>query len=110
MEKIAFIDLQFHKKTKSSDFFQDILKKEFDVDVFYENEIKKCIKSNYEKYIYRQVAPDFIDLLKIKDKQIIFIPMYDTTPVNKLAWERFKCFKFKIICFCKKMYDFFNEM
>ena len=43
MEKIAFIDLQFHKKTKSSDFFQDILKKEFDVDVFYENEIKKFI-------------------------------------------------------------------
>lgn len=110
MKKIAFIDLEFHKKTKSSIFFQDILKKTYDIDFFNENEVSKCLKNNYEKYIYWQVIPDFLDLIKIKDKQIIFIPMYDWLALNKIARERYKCFNIRIICFCKKVYNFFSRM
>jgi hypothetical protein len=77
MKNIAFIDLEFHKKTKSSIFFQEILKKHFNVSLFYENERKKYLNSNLDKYIFRQVIPDFLDLIKLKNKQIIFIPMYD---------------------------------
>lgn len=116
MDKIAFIDLWFHKKTKSSIFFQDILKKYFDISVFYEdsvfylNETKKYINWNYDKYVFWQVIPNFLDLIKIKDKEIILIPMYDGLPLYKISWERYKCFKIKIICFCRKVYDFFNDM
>lgn len=35
MKKILFVDHDFHKKTRSSDFFMDILKKRFEVELFY---------------------------------------------------------------------------
>lgn len=110
MKNIAFIDLEFHKKTKSSIFFQEILKKHFNVSLFYENERKKYLNSNLDKYIFRQVIPDFLDLIKLKNKQIIFIPMYDWLALSKIAWERYKCFNIKIVCFCKKVYEFFTDM
>ena len=77
MDDTAFIDLEFHKKTKSSIFFQEILKRHFNLSLFYENERKEYLNRNYDKYIFRQVIPDFLDLIKLKDKQIIIIPMYD---------------------------------
>lgn len=110
MKKIAFIDLNFHKKTKSSIFFQDILSKHFNLNVYYENEREKYINDKFDKYIFWQVIPDFLDLIKIKNKEIILIPMYDSTPINKLAWERYKCFKIRIVCFCKKLYNFFSNI
>ena len=110
MDDIAFIDLKFHKKTKSSIFFQDILKKHLKVSLFYEDERRNYINGNFDKYIFWQVIPDFLDLIKLKNKQIIFIPMYDGLALNKIAWERYKCFNIKIVCFCKKVYDFFTDM
>jgi len=110
MENIAFIDLEFHKKTKSSDFFQDILSVYFKINVFYENERKKYLNKNFDKYIFWQVIPDFLDLIKLKNKQIIFIPMYDGVVLHKIAWERYKCFNIKIVCFCKKVYEFFTDI
>ncbi len=110
MKNIAFIDLKFHKKTKSSIFFQDILGEHFNVNLFYEDERKKYIKESFAKYIFWQVIPDFLDLIKLKNKQIVFIPMYDGLALNKIVRERYKCFNIKIVCFCKKVYDFFAGM
>ena len=109
MEKIAFIDIEFHKKTKSSVFFQKILSEYFDVDIFYENEKSRYINNNYKTLIFWQWIPDFLDLIKIRDKKIILIPMYDAMPLNRIAWNRYKKFNIKVVCFCKKVYDFFKE-
>ena len=106
MWKLAFIDLEFHKKTKSSDFFKDILKEKYDVDVFYE----EFPKWDYDVYLYWQAKPSYFDLIKLKNKTIIFCPMYDDTPLIKFFWKRFVNLDMKIICFSRKLYDFFKSM
>lgn len=108
MEKIAFIDLKFHKKTWSSVFYQTILSKYFDVDVFYEDEKEKYMNGNYNTLMFVQVIPDFLDLIKIRNKNIILVPVYDAMPLNRIAWERYRKIGVKIICFCRKEYDFFK--
>ena len=70
MKNIAFIDLKFHEKTKSSIFFQEILKKHFNVSVFYEDERKKYVNRIFDKYIFRQVIPDFFDFYNRFSKKI----------------------------------------
>ena len=109
MEKIAFIDFKFHKKTWSSIFYQTILSKYFDVDVFYENEKEKYMNDNYKILMFCQVIPDFLDLIKIRDRKIILVPVYDSMTLSKLSRDRYKKIGVKVICFCKKEYDFFKS-
>ncbi|QXZ80905.1 glycosyltransferase [Rhizobium sp. L51/94] len=78
---IAFLDHPFHKKTKSSNFFIDILSKEFDVHVFYlEGDPREMMRelgdSNYETVICWQTefcAPYFL----MRGKRVVCVPMYD---------------------------------
>ena len=106
MKNLAFIDLEFHKKTKSSDFFKDILRKEYEVDIFYE----EFPKWDYDVYLYWQAKPSYFDLIKLKNKTIVFCPMYDDLPMIKILWKRFLSLNMKIICFSHKLYDFFNNL
>lgn len=106
MKKLAFIDLEFHKKTKSSDFFKDILKEGYNVDIFYE----EFPKLDYDVYLYWQAKPSYFDLIKLKNKTVIFCPMYDDLPMIKILWKRFLSLDLKIICFSHKLYDFFKGL
>ncbi len=114
MNKIAFIDLAFHKKTKSSDFFKELLL-DYEIDFYYDTSLewgysdKSYLKNQYNIYLYWQVVPSFKDLLKIKDKSIFLVPMYDWIILNKYFWEQYKWFNIKILCFSKKIYDFFSS-
>ena len=87
MKKVALVTHSFHKKTKSAEIyvneiFHDI--KSFSVDVYFNDEWKgndeehrfNEIIEGYDAVIINQLITN--NLLKyIKDKNIIYIPMYD---------------------------------
>ena len=83
--KIAFFDHPFHEKTKSSNFFLDIVNALGGVDVFYadfhnEKDTELLINKlcyQFDLLIFWQVIPPASILLKVPHKRIVLIPMYD---------------------------------
>ncbi len=87
MKKVALITHSFHKNTKSGEMYMNEIfhdKKSFSVDIFFNDEWKgnaeehrfKDIIEGYDAVIILQIISN--NLLKyIKDKNIIFMPMYD---------------------------------
>ncbi|GLQ18653.1 glycosyltransferase [Maritalea porphyrae] len=100
--KIAFLDLPFHRKTRSSSFFVELLSEEFEVDVFYVDTdpratLQELAQSSYETIICWQTefaAPYFL----LVGKRVVCVPMYDgvaTAPDwywTAMAQARFVCF------------------
>ena len=83
--KIAFFDHPFHEKTKSSNFFLDIVNALGGVDVFYadfhnEKDTELLINKlcyQFDLLIFWQVIPPASILLKVPHKRIVLITMYD---------------------------------
>lgn len=107
-KKIVLIGHSYHLKTKSNDFFIDLLKKHYDItfiaDETWEGKPKpdlSIIDETYDAIIFWQMIS--LDLLKkIKCKNIIFIPMYDqsgSSPAGKLYHLR----NLKIVSFCEAL-------
>ena len=107
MKKILFVDHSYHKKTKSSDFLRKILKKKFIVnDCWIDKSLE--FKSNifqYEIIFFHQIFPPLKILRKLKNKNIIWSPMYDSPlyPIGYswLLWQIIKFYNIKIITFSK---------
>ena len=105
MKKILFVDHAYHKKTKSSDFLRKILKKKFIVnDCWIDKSLE--FKSNifqYEIIFFHQIFPPLKILRKLKNKNIIWSPMYDSPlyPIGYswLLWNIIKFYNIKIISF-----------
>lgn len=116
MKNLLWIDHSYHKKTNSSNFFaKEFLKDYFVIDFFFDESWKKGQKPDYssidfEKYdtvILWQILPDDFVLNSIKNKNVIFIPMYDG--VKDWGFKKWKKVKdFKILCFSKYLYDYLN--
>lgn len=83
--KVAFIAHSYHKKTHSYDFIVDYLKEFFEVDILFEEEWKTGKKFEWENFddsykavVIFQMFPDTKEEFdKIKNKNIIYMPMYD---------------------------------
>lgn len=82
MSSMLFVDHAFHKRTRSSDFFIDILRNEFSISVFYVNPSEKIdydiieAARNVSYVLIWQMdflAPIFIAM----GKSTIVVPMYD---------------------------------
>lgn len=92
MNKLLLIDHAFHKKTRSADFFIDILKNNFLVDVVYlepngspdVNILNFCLSFDYiVLWQLDFLAPVFLSL----GKRVIVIPMYDGSGgMSDLHW------------------------
>jgi hypothetical protein len=111
MKKVAFIGLTFHRKTKSSQFFIDILNKYYEVDIFWDFEenpedgsSKNALHDNYDIIIYWQIMPYIVKIKNSKCQNIILIPMYD-----QIAVYNFDIFvkyaKYKFISFSKYLHE-----
>ena len=102
-KKIAFIDHNFHQKTRSGDFLRKILSKEFSVDDYWwslKNQYKIIgdIK-HYDYFFFFQSLLPLEDLLKIRTKQIIWAPMYDNLDKSNSFWKKIKFLNIKILSF-----------
>ena len=95
------------KRTKSSQFFLEILEKYYTVSIINpENEDLDCTKINKKNYfaIFFFQYPPFKYTEKLTCKNIIFIPMYDTTSIKSPEYYH-QIKKLRIIDFSKKLHD-----
>lgn len=108
--KVAFVDLNFHlEQTKSSQFFIDIVKSNFsDFYLVGANEAWREIpRLKPDTIIFWQAIFSAKEIDSWRAKNIVIIPMFDAVPLTEEFWNEYK--KYKIFCFCKKLYDFLTE-
>lgn len=99
MKKLLYIKHSFHNKTKSNDFLQEILKTEYNVEIFdFDNDndsfdrFAKLSGREFDTVILFQIMPPVSVLNKfIKYNRIAFFPMYDATHrFNIGLWNEYR--------------------
>jgi len=102
-KKLAFIDHNFHQKSKSGNFIREILRKKFVIDDFWwslKDQYKLIDKiKNYENFFFFQSLLPLEDMLKIRDKNIMWAPMYDNLDTSFNYWKKIKYLDLKILAF-----------
>lgn len=112
--RMAIIDHSYHKKTNSTQFLFVLLKKYFDVDIYYDDSWQgkskvdlKQIDEKYDSVIFLQVLYSLEDLDKIHTSNIYYIPMFDQIgydgPKNMREYKD----KIKVISFSKHLHKQF---
>ena len=106
--KLAMIGHSYHLKTKSNDFFMNLLNKYFDIEYIIDESWKSTKKpklghlgETYSAVIFWQmISHDYLKAIKCKN--IIFIPMFDQSgSAPRSYWYHYR--DLKIISFCKTM-------
>jgi len=106
-KKLAFVDHDYHKKTRCADFLREILSEYFIIDSYWwslseETKLIKYLK-NYENIFFFQTLIPSYDLLKLRDRNLIWAPMYDTLSFERKYWKKIKYTNIKLLCFSKKV-------
>ncbi len=113
-KKLAFIDHSFHKMTHSSEFFQEILRHEYAIRVFFDEgwqggpEINphEINAGNFDVVLFWQALPSPRNILRLTCENIIWIPMYDNERQRSgLGWRALHRLGLKVICFSKTLYE-----
>lgn len=106
MAKVLFIDLEAHRATGSSEFFVDLLRRRFEVDVVYvpsrhSPEMPKASQAaDYDCVVCWQITPSNMRALAYR-KPIIYVPMYDGETGNIVKWMRNRLQGIRTISFCQ---------
>lgn len=96
---IAFLDHPFHQKTRSSNFFIDLLKEDHDVDVFYVEDdprdlVRLVADRGYELVVCWQTeycAPYFL----MRGMRVLCIPMFDgVAKMPDIYWQSMRQARF----------------
>ena len=93
-KKLAFVDHNYHKKTRCADFLREIFSEHFIIDDYWWslNEEIKLIKhlKNYENIFFFQTLIPSYDLLKLRNRNLMWAPMYDNLPFDWKFWKKIK--------------------
>lgn len=115
MKRLLFVDHSFHKKTSSSSFFIDILKKNYEITYAVDdswstryNEIGQCASNKiYDVVIFWQLINKNI-LKSIECRNIVFVPMYDGCGDKGLDfWYPYR--DIKIVNFSRSLESFLSK-
>lgn len=115
VKKILYIGLEFHLKTRSSQFFIDILKKYYEIDFIWCGQFEasldimnsRLIHNDYTAVILFQIMLTKEKLELLNCQNIILIPMYDNDlNITYGKWRQFSQYKF--IHFSKTLFDKLN--
>ena len=106
-KKLAFVDHNYHKKTRSGDFLREIFSEYFIIDDYWwslseETKLIKYLK-NYENIFFFQTLIPSYDLLKLRGRNLMWAPMYDNLPFDWKYWKKIKYTNIKLLCFSKKV-------
>ena len=102
--RVLFVDIDFHLKTKSADFFLDILRTAFDVETHYYRDLYRASIPR-EKIDRADVVivwqstlgrADFV----VTGKPCIYVPMYDCDWGSRVQWKRIGSSGTHVISFC----------
>ena len=108
MKKIFFSGHSYHKKTKSSEFFIDLLNQYYNVTVHFDETWKtgelydiNLIKAEYDIVIFWQLIPAEVIKNKLHEN-IVFFPMFDGVSKDYNYWKRFT--NIKIVNFSRTLH------
>jgi hypothetical protein len=115
MKKFLYIGHSFHQKTRSTEFFIEILKNHFDIEFLWTlprlatMEIKNSgvLFKDYDAIIMFQILPHVNELKQFKCQNITLIPMYDND-LDKTYSQWSKYYEYKFINFSKSLYNKLN--
>ncbi|MDD3436491.1 MAG: glycosyltransferase [Candidatus Gastranaerophilales bacterium] len=104
-EKVALIAHSYHRKTRSCDFFADLLQEFYDVELLFDEEWEtgkkinwEALNNDYKAVVIFQMFPDEGNIKKITNKNIVYLPMYDH--VEKWHFNKwYLCKDIKIVSF-----------
>jgi len=106
-KKLAFVDHNYHKKTRSGDFLRELFSENFIIDDHWwtYGEEKELIKYlvNYENIFFFQTLIPLYDLVKLKEKNLMWAPMYDNLSFDWKYWKKIEYTNIKLLCFSKKI-------
>ena len=105
--KIAFIDHNFHKKSRSADFLREIFRSSFTITDYwwslkFQHDIINKI-DNYDNFFFFQSLLPMNHMLRLKDKNVMWAPMYDNLRLDKNYWQIIKYLNIKVLCFSRKV-------
>ena len=112
MKDLLFIDHIYHKITKNSVFFVDILKRVYNVDIIYfdpYNDMmsshERPMKGKYDVVVLWQILleRDELDSMCAYDIGIL-VPMYDDY-ISKPHANWYQFFDYKVLCFSRTLYE-----
>ena len=113
-KRLAFIDHSFHKMTRSSDFFLEILNRDFEVTVFFDDgwkggpEVDPHIVNagKFDTVLFWQVLPFARSILRFSCDNLIWVPMYDSEwQRSSVGWRALRRLGLKVVCFSKALYE-----
>ena len=100
-KKLAFVDHNYHKKTRSGDFLREIFSDHFIVDDYWWSlkEESKLIKylQNYENIFFFQTLIPSFDLLKLRGKNLM--------NQNQYFWSNYRVYPSQISLGLKYNFD-----
>ncbi|MCK9401340.1 MAG: glycosyltransferase [Bacteroidales bacterium] len=109
-KKIVYIGHSYHNKTKSTLFLLDYLRQFYDVEVILDESWNggsypdlSFIDNSYLGVIFFQNLPTVNQFEKIKNDNLIFFPMYDSSGGLTQSWWNRYC-KLKIVNFSKTLH------
>ena len=103
MKKLAYIDHSFHKKSRATEFLVNILKKYYQVDIYWDDSWKKgpnvdlneIRNKSYDIIIFFQMLYTPKELEGLNCGNIILIPMYDgVVGLSDAFWLQYRNVKF----------------
>ena len=107
--QLAYIDHNYHIKTKSGDFLRDVFKYKFLIKDFWINKDLQFSKDFflYKNFFFFQILPPIKILEKIKNQNIMWAPMYDSPhhPIgfSPLLWKIVNQYNIKVLSFSKNL-------
>lgn len=117
-KKVLFIGHEYHRKTKSSDFMQNIIARDFDLEFFtldpykgsIDDQLSPLKNKKYDIVVLWQMMPSLNKLKEyIKFKYCSFFPMYDGAPSrDNPIWYEYR--DVNIINFSKTLHEELKEL
>jgi tetratricopeptide (TPR) repeat protein len=106
-KRMAYIGFGFHQRTKSTLALIEVLKKHFEVDIYWDNgnlDFNKIGKSGYDTVIFFQKIFGMRRLKSLNIKNLIMIPMYDDVlEITDYYWQQFD--GVRILNFSKTLHE-----
>ena len=115
MRRLLFCDHSYHRKTHSTDFFLDLLRKRYEIDIAWDESWHgrvglSAYQINKKKYdvivFFQTINPDLVP--DIKCRNIVFVPMFDAIDVGKKGFLD-QLQSVGILNFCRASFDAIAE-
>lgn len=114
MKSLAFIDHSFHKASRSSDFFTEILRQEYNATMFFdetwnggpEADTGAINAGKFDVVMFWQSLPAPGSLLRLNCRNLIWVPMFDSEWNRAdMVWRALRAINVKVICFSKAIFE-----